>query len=157
MAIKLYNSGFSRQFLTLDPSIPSGYGLRAANATDVPLLFTVTNTTNVFQQFKTTVSDAELCLDVYGDASTTVHLATCGGYLGQQWWWTQASGGAKLSNNYTGSGWYLDVSSGLNQAFMSSGDFVGQYWQVVSADETVTPSTTSAATVSRATQCVNYL
>ena len=145
MAIKLFNSGFSRQYIALDPTVPSGYGLRAANVSDIPLLFTVTNTTDSFQRFQTTVAGSDLCLDVYGDQSTIVHLATCGTYLGQQWWWSEASGGARLSNNYTGAGWYLDVTSGSGQVFMSSGEFLGQYWTQLDADAEVA---TSSAPVS---------
>jgi hypothetical protein len=131
MATELYNSGYSKQYLALDPTVSMGYGLRAAFSNDPSLQFTAWDTTATFLRFSTTVSGTTLCLDVYGDEKTVVHLAACGNYLGQQWWWTQLSGGAKLSNNYTGAGWYLDIYGDTKQAYMSSGDFSGQYWQQI--------------------------
>lgn len=133
MAYELYNTGYSKQYLAVDPTV-SGNGLRAASSSDTPLQFTVSELTASFLRFTTTYAGSTLCLDVYGDEATVVHLATCGNYLGQQWWWTQESGSAKLSNNYTGSGWYLDVYSDTKHAFMSSGDFSGQYWEEVAVD-----------------------
>jgi hypothetical protein len=36
----------------------------------------------------------------------------------------------KLSNNWTGEGWFLDTYNDTHEAFMSQGDATGQYWAI---------------------------
>ena len=68
------------------------------------------------------------CLDVYGDQKYTPHLARPGDYSGQQWSVVTFETGFKLSNEYTGSGWFLDVYADTKVAHMTQGDYQGQYW-----------------------------
>lgn len=74
------------------------------------------------------------CLDIYNDNSkdrTRVCLADPGYYSGQTWSLEhQGDGRYKLSNDFTGPGWYLDTYSDSHEAFMSQGDFSGQQWLV---------------------------
>ena len=69
------------------------------------------------------------CLDIIGGEPTTPHLATPAFVTGQQWTLIPSKGNTyKLSNDYPGSGYYLDVYSDIKQALMSTGDSSGQYW-----------------------------
>ncbi|KAM0723676.1 hypothetical protein Q7P37_000664 [Cladosporium fusiforme] len=82
----------------------------------------------------TTYSGQPKCLDIYNDCShdrTRVCLADPGYYSGQAWRLEpQGESRYKLSNDWTGPGWYLDTYSDSHEAFMSQGDFSGQLWLV---------------------------
>jgi hypothetical protein len=64
------------------------------------------------------------CLDIIGGEPTTPHLATPAFVTGQQWTLIPSKGNTyKLSNDYSGSGYYLDVYSDTKQTLMSTGGF----------------------------------
>ena len=135
----LYNN-YSTSYLTIDPTA-SGVGLRAFKATsDKPLPFTFTSIANTdFLKICTTITSKPYCLDVYGDKKTVPHLSDLGDYSGQQWSMITATTGLfKLSNEYTGVGWFLDVYSDSNGAFMSDKDYAGQYWKQVQVRQITT-------------------
>ncbi|KAK7187157.1 hypothetical protein PSPO01_06855 [Paraphaeosphaeria sporulosa] len=151
----LYNN-YTGTALTLDPTI-SDYGLRAFyGGSDSALAFTFTPIPNTrFLKICTSISSLSYCLDVYGDQKTVPHLSEEGNYSGQQWDVITARGGlVKLSNQYTGTSWYLDVYSDSNGAFMDQGDYAGQYWKQVSIGSMTTSnpveSTTSAPSAAAA-------
>ena len=82
----------------------------------------------------TTHNGRPKCLDIYNDGSsdrTRVCLADPGHYSGQTWSLEpQGHGRCKLSNDWTGPGWYLDTYSDYHEAFVSRGDFSGQQWLI---------------------------
>ena len=87
----------------------------------------------------TTYNGAAFCLDIVATQHgtcprdcTVPHLASPGDYSGQQWTLTKEKGGyRKLSNDFTGSGWYLDTfNDASREAAMTHGDFQGQYWSI---------------------------
>lgn len=82
----------------------------------------------------TTHNGRPKCLDIYNDGSsdrTRVCLADPGHYSGQTWSLEpQGHGRCKLSNDWTGPGWYLDTYSDSHEAFVSRGDFSGQQWLI---------------------------
>jgi hypothetical protein len=136
----LYNN-YSTSYLSIDPAT-SGFGLRALTGTsDVSLPFTISPIANSnFVKICTSVASNPYCLDIYGDKKTVPHLSTPGNYMGQQWSLisSKTAGLFKLSNAYTGTGWYLDVyADGVNGALMSENDYTGQYWKQVQVRNTI--------------------
>jgi hypothetical protein len=130
--------------LTIDPTAPYNE-LRASSSNDSPLEFVFTPITSSLYKICTNQGTSSLCLDVFGDNKTTPHLSDPGNYSGQQWTLIPTNGAFKLSNQYTGTGFFLDVYSDTKQAFMSTGDFSGQYWNRV---EVVAVSSSSSLTAS---------
>jgi hypothetical protein len=79
----------------------------------------------------TNYQSAAYCLDIMRDNKIEPHLAAPGFYSGQQWTLVPSAGNTyKLSNDYSGDGYYLDTYSDTHVAFMSSGDYSGQYWSL---------------------------
>jgi hypothetical protein len=131
-AYSLFNN-YSSSYLKIDP-LAQGFGLSAVPSSANPaLLFTffpITSTT--FVKICTTITSKSYCLDVWGDKKTVAHLSEDGNFSGQQWSMINAGDGfSRFSNQYTGSGWYLDVYAGTNGAYMSEGNYLGQYWKQV--------------------------
>jgi hypothetical protein len=126
----LYNT-YTSTYLSVDLA-SSGFDLRTGVSSDPLLTFTFTPIANT-DYVKICTTPSSRCLDVYGDNAIAPHLANPGNFSGQQWTLIPASNGLfKLSNQYTGSGSFLDVySDGVNAAFMSKDDFRGQYWKQV--------------------------
>jgi hypothetical protein len=92
-----------------------------------------------FVKICTTITSTSYCLDVWGDKKTVPHLSEEGNYSGQQWSVASAGTGlVKFSNQYTGSGWYLDVYGDTNGATMSQSDYAGQYWKQIAVSRTGT-------------------
>jgi hypothetical protein len=86
------------------------------------------------------------CLDIMRDNKIAPHLAAPGYFSGQQWTLVPSPGNTyKLSNDYSGDGYYLDTYSDTHVAFMSSGDYSGQYWSLTE----VQINSASSSTVSR--------
>ncbi|KAK7554660.1 hypothetical protein IWX49DRAFT_164147 [Phyllosticta citricarpa] len=71
------------------------------------------------------------CLDVFAHNKETPHLSPFGYHSGQYWKITLSNGLLKLSNQFTGLDYFLDVLSGSDENFMSTGNnYVGQYWML---------------------------
>jgi hypothetical protein len=84
----------------------------------------------------TSYEGSSYCLDIIGGDPTTPHLATPAFVTGQQWTLIPSKGNSyKFSNDYSGSGYYLDIYSDTKQTQMSTGDFSGQYWTLNSEGE----------------------
>ncbi|KAH9209093.1 hypothetical protein DL95DRAFT_478418 [Leptodontidium sp. 2 PMI_412] len=81
------------------------------------------------------------CLDVLGNDKTIPHLATPAFVTGQQWTAVPSEGNTyKFSNDYSGSGYYLDIYSDTKKTLMSTGGHSGQYWTLNSEGEQPTVS-----------------
>jgi len=81
-------------------------------------------------------------LDVYGDVATMPHLGDAGYYSGQIWTispWGDGTWG--LSNQYSGSGFHLDVYSDTKVPFMDVGDHSGQHWTFTPIQDSPSSST----------------
>ncbi|KKY25979.1 putative carbohydrate-binding module family 13 protein [Diplodia seriata] len=78
------------------------------------------------------VEDQTYCLDVFNVQKEVPHLTPFGYYAGQYWTVEPADDGngtVRLSNEWTGAGWYMDLYEGSYEAFMSEGeDYAGHYW-----------------------------
>ena len=146
---ELTNSYYgSSSSLEVDTSSPS-LELHAASS-GTALTWTFTAAANDKYNICTTYNNTDYCLDIVNNGGTcpqdctTPHLATPGSDAGQQWTALQQSGGyVKLSNDFTGTGWYLDTYSNTAEAFMSEGDYSGQYWDL----KIVSQGSSSSATV----------
>jgi hypothetical protein len=106
--------------------------LRVASKDDSTLSwqFLVTQDTTKYN-ICTNYGGTSYCLDVLGNDKTTPHLATPALVTGQQWTLTPGQGDTyKFSNDYSGSGFFLDTYSDTKQALMSTGDTSGQYWSL---------------------------
>lgn len=104
----------------------------------------------------TSYKDTDYCLDIVNGGGTcpndctTPHLAKPGAYTGQQWTLTsEPDNYHKLSNSFTGIGWYLDTYSDSKVAFMSEGDYQGQYWDLGIVGGSGSFSASSSSTVSK--------
>ena len=77
------------------------------------------------------LGDAQV-LDVINDNGTNsvnVHFTNTGFYSGQYWRFDPWSDGTyRLSNNFTGTGVYLDTYSGTLVPFLDGGEHSGQHW-----------------------------
>ncbi|QIW96338.1 hypothetical protein AMS68_001856 [Peltaster fructicola] len=87
----------------------------------------------------TTSSGKSYCLDIINNDSNGVpsrtipHLSIPSYASGQQWSFSFApggSGGYRLSNAFTGSGWYLGVHSDTNQVYMTNNTSEDLTWKV---------------------------
>lgn len=117
--------------LAVIPSSPD-LELRVASKNDSTLSwqFLVTQDTTKYN-ICTDYDGTSYCLDVLGNDKTTPHLATPALVTGQQWTLTPGQGNTyKFSNDYSGSGYFLDTYSDTKQALMSTGDTSGQYWSI---------------------------
>ena len=101
------------------------------------------------------------CLDIVNtsgscpDDCTVVHLAAPGPYSGQQWTLLEEDGGTqKLSNDFTGSGWYLNTYSDTKGAFMSDGNYLGQYWSFNEVGQGSSASSTALSSSSQSASSV---
>lgn len=114
--------------LAVDPTL-SDFGLRASSSSDAPLVFTFTSipSTKLFKICTESLT-SPYCLDVYGDKKFTPHLAQLSDHSGQRWSIWTIGATFKLSNEYTGEGWFLDVYADTKVAHMTQGDYQGQYW-----------------------------
>lgn len=142
----LTNSFLGPQY-TLHPHPPSKKvhpnALRLASKKSEALVWTITPSPKDAAKchISTTLSNGQpKRLDLYNDNSgdkTRVCLADPGDYSGQYWRFVpceQQSSAAgrwfKLSNDWTGKGWFLDTYSDSYVAHMSQGDLSGQRWWV---------------------------
>lgn len=111
-------------------------GLHAALSRNGGLFWTILPSPEDPRKYNicTTYNGQPKALDIYNDNSsdrTRVCLADPGYYSGQMWTLElQGEGRCKLSNDFTGPGWYLDTYSDSHEAFMSQGDFSGQQWLI---------------------------
>ncbi|KAK7192599.1 hypothetical protein DPSP01_006538 [Paraphaeosphaeria sporulosa] len=114
-------------------------GVHCAPSRNGGLLWTLVPTPEDPTKFNICTTDPQSrqpkCLDIYNDNSsdrTRVRLADPGHYAGQMWTLIsqREPGYFKLSNDWTGEGWYLDTYSDSYEAFMSQGDATGQYWAI---------------------------
>lgn len=111
-------------------------GLHAAPSRDGGLFWTIVPSPEDPGRYNicTTYNGQPKCLDIYNDNShdrTRVCLADSGYYSGQTWSLEpQGEGRYKLSNDFTGPGWYLDTYSDSHEAFINSRDFSAQQWLV---------------------------
>lgn len=111
-------------------------GLHAAPSRDGGLFWSIVPSPEDPGKYNicTTYNGQPKCLDIYNDNShdrKRVCIADPGYYSGQKWSLEpQGEGRYKLSNDFSGPGWYLDTYSDSHEAFMSQGDFSGQQWLV---------------------------
>ncbi|KAK0663806.1 hypothetical protein DIS24_g1048 [Lasiodiplodia hormozganensis] len=142
---KLVNS-WSHGALALEPGVPDlQLCARSPNSSDsngnstVPLEFQF-RTTDSSGDFNlcAAVHDQTYCLDVYNVQKTVPHLTPFGYYSGQYWTVQPVDGEVRLSNEWTGAGWFLDVYEGSYNTFLSNdADYAGHYWTLEQVAENV--------------------
>jgi hypothetical protein len=137
MATQFLSNDYLGPAYTLQPKPDSRInGLHAAPSRCDGLVWTIVPSPEQPGKFNicTTHNGQPKCLDIYNDDPldrTRLCLADPGYYSGQIWSLEpQGHGRCKLSNDWTGPGWYLDTYSDSHEAFMSRGDFSGQQWLV---------------------------
>src|SRR5436305_1881799 len=115
--------------LAVDPS-SSDFGLRVAYKDDSSLSWQFLTAQDATKyNICTSYEGTSYCLDIAGGNKIAPRLATPDFVTGQQWTLIPSKSNTyKLSNDYSGTGYYLDTYSDTKQAFMSTGDFSGQYW-----------------------------
>jgi hypothetical protein len=147
---------YSNVPLAVDPTVEY-LQLRASTTTDTSLKFNFTQASeNEHYNICTEWDSIAYCLDVFGNNKTTPHLSTPGNYAGEQWIVNATQEGAfKLSNDFTGTGYYLDVYGNTKQAFMSTGDYSGQYWRLDEVGETGSTVSTEDPSIVSHVQCFN--
>ena len=96
----------------------------------------------------TTYKDKPKYLDIFNEKSSDrarVCLADPGYYSDQTWTLIAQpeAGYYKLSNDWTGRGWYLETYDGSYEACMSQGETSGQQRLLTSLDSSINFSTTS--------------
>jgi hypothetical protein len=138
MATQLMTNDYFGPSHTLQPHPHSKInGLYAAPSRESGLLWAIIPAPGVSGKVNicTTYNGQTKCLDIYNDGSsdrTRVCLTDPGYYSGQLWSLEpQDNGRCKLSNCWTGRGWYLDTSSDSQEAVMSKGDSSGHQWLMV--------------------------
>lgn len=142
---KLVNS-WSHGALALEPGVPDlQLCAKDPNSSDtngnstVPLEFQF-RTSDSSGNFNlcAAVHDQTYCLDVYNVQKTVPHLTPFGYYSGQYWTVEPVDGEVRLSNEWTGAGWFLDLYEGSYEAFLSNdGDYAGHYWTLEQVAENV--------------------
>jgi hypothetical protein len=137
MATQFLSNDYLGPAYTLQPQPHSRTnGLHAAPSRYGGLVWAIVPSPEQLGKFNicTSLKGQPKCLDIYNDGSfdrTRVCLADPGYYSGQTWTLVpQGHGRCKLSNDWTGTGWYLDTYSDSHEAFMSRGDFSGQQWLI---------------------------
>ncbi|KAF4306929.1 Ricin B-related lectin [Botryosphaeria dothidea] len=135
---KLVNS-WSLWPLAIDPTQPD-FQLRAQSNNDTALEFQFRSSDQPAKyNLCAAAAGKTFCLDVYNDPKDVPHLTPWGYYSGQYWSVEPSGGSVKLSNDWTGTGWWLDVYQGSLAAHMSQGnDYAGQYWMLDRVAENVT-------------------
>lgn len=135
---KLVNS-WSLWPLAIDPTQPD-FQLRAQSNNDTALEFQFRSSDQPAKYNLCAAAGGQtFCLDVYNDPKDVPHLTPWGYYSGQYWSVEPSGGSVKLSNDWTGTGWWLDVYQGSLAAHMSQGnDYAGQYWMLDRVAENVT-------------------
>ena len=84
----------------------------------------------------TVYTGKKYCLDIVNhlescpESCKQPHLSPPGDYSGQHWQLTRVRDYYKLSNDFTGDGWYLDNSNDDGAAVMDNDDSEAQQWQL---------------------------
>ncbi|KAH7093310.1 hypothetical protein FB567DRAFT_515094 [Paraphoma chrysanthemicola] len=117
--------------LTLDPKTTNLSLHAVPTPVDESLGFTFSAFAGTdFVQICTSIKFESYCLDVSGEKSTVPFLSENRRGNSQQWTvFTGNDGLVKLSNNYTGNGWYLNLQKDTNATIMTEGESVGVYWR----------------------------
>lgn len=132
-------SSWSLWPLAVDPTQPD-LQLRAQSNNDTPLEFQFRQSDESGKfNLCSAVGGSTYCLDVFNEPKDLPHLTPWGYYSGQYWSVQPSGGSVKLSNDWTGPGWFLDVYQGSLAAHLSQGqDYAGQYWMLDRVAENVT-------------------
>jgi hypothetical protein len=89
------------------------------------------------------------CLDILGNDKTIPHLAIPASVTGQQWTAIPEQGNTfRLSNDYSGAGYYLDTYSDNEQTLMDTGNYTGQYWSLNDGGGNASGASSSSSIVS---------
>ncbi|CAO2655552.1 Nn.00g043550.m01.CDS01 [Neocucurbitaria sp. VM-36] len=126
----LFYNNYSGSYLSIDYAI-SNQSLHAlplnADANPLHFIFTAFYTTDIIKIC--TLDPATYCLD--SGSRDSPRLAKSDGSNGQLWRLIQVRDAFKLSNEYMGNGWFLDVERRSKRAGLTAGDAAGQYWAIV--------------------------
>lgn len=144
--------------LAVDPTVSSFQLVLSAS----PGLQWYTNSTAAAnkQNFYTTYLGLSYCLDILrwsGANTTTPVLSACSSAsAGQQWTSTPVGNGyQRLSNDWTGAGWYMDTYSDDHRAFMGQNDTTGTEWMLTPVNQNaITTTAGSQSSTASPTQTV---
>lgn len=171
--VSLTGSGYLLSFdssnNTLQLDSTSGDALTLAIGSTIGLTWSIaTSSSSDVYSVCTTSSGQSYCLDIlnYDNASgpsrTIPHLSAPSFVSGQQWSFSFApggSGGYRLSNAFTGAGWYLGVHSDTNQVYMTNNTSTDLTWKVVNATDFMSTkaAVSTVSSAKRVTTLANLL